>query len=410
MILAVALLALIGFSIYVPCRLLWAESQLRAAREALDARQLARARELLGKYLEVWPNSSPAHFLMARTARRAGFCAEAERRLDICERLVGPTGEIALERTLLAAQQGDLAQEAWLQDQLQGEPAEAELIREALCQGYRKNYLLLRMLACLNAWLKHQPDNVHALLQRAWVRERQLDFPAAVEDYRSAVRSDPDNETVQLDLASAVLRAGRPREAEQLFRRLHERRTGDPKVGLGLAQSLRALGRTEEAKQLLDRLASQHPRQFPILLELGRLALDAHNSSEAESVLRQAVALAPDDYQANYALLLCLRQRGSAEAQTYQERVQRLQTDMERITDLTDRLQHRPYDPTLRCEIGKLFLRIGEKKEGLFWLESALRADPTHQPSHLALAEYYDDSRQPTLAARHRELGRRTIN
>jgi predicted Zn-dependent protease len=407
LLLILVLLGIIAFSLYVPCRLLWVESYFRAAQAALEARQLGLARQHLTTYLEVWPNSCPAHLLMARTARRAGLFVEAERRLDICERLQGTTEEVSLERALLAVQQGDLTSEAWLRDLLEREPPEAELIREALCQGYRKNYLLRHMLGCLNSWLDHQPGNVPALLQRAWVRERRSDYNAAIRDYRRALQSDPNDEAARLALAKALLHAGQPWEAERLFRRLHEEDPNRSQAALGLALSLRKLGRTEEARQLLDRLVGQHPGQFSIVLERGRLALELGKADEAEGFLRRAVALAPDDYQANYSLSMCLSQRGpSAEAQNCRERVKRIEADMARIAGLTDRLQQRPDDPALRCEIGKLFLRLGEKKEGLFWLQSALRGSPRHPATHRALADYYTENHQPTRAARHRQLAR----
>jgi predicted Zn-dependent protease len=408
-VLVLLLLVLISVGLYVPGRLLWAEGELHAAQNAFDARQLSEARLHLVEYLEVWPNSAAAHLLMARTARRAGFFAEAERRLDICERIEGANEATGLERALLVVQQGDLSGEASLRGQLEQKPAESEMIREALLQGYRKNYLLQKMLRLLDGWLEEQPGNTYALLQRAWVRERQNVVSLAIVDYRRALRSDPKDVPAQLALAQALLRDGQPREAEKRFRDLRDRQPADPQVGLGLALSLRKLGgRTPDAQRLLDELVKRHPRQFSLLLERGRLALDLGRDAEAERFLRQAVDLVPDDYQANYSLGICLGRRGkSAEAEQYRERAKRIEADMIRIADLTEKLQAAPYNPALRCEIGKLFVRIGENQEGLFWLESALRADPAHEAAHDALADYYTRNHQPTRAARHRLLARK---
>jgi tetratricopeptide (TPR) repeat protein len=406
-LLGLALLAVTGLSLYLPCRLLWAESHFRAAQKALDRRDFAQAEGHLHTYLDVHPNSAPAHLLLAQLARRTGFLDEAERRLTICERLDGPTPATDLEHTLLAVQQGDLSAEASLWSQVRADAPEANLILEALAQGYRKNYLLRSLGHCLDAWIKRQPDNAVALLQRAWVHDRQGNLTAAVADCRRALAADPDNRNTRVRLARALLQAGQARKAEPLFAGLYDQSPDDPQAGVGLALCRRQLGRTAQARQLLAHLTERFPETFEVLLERGRLALETGQDADAETWLRRAVALAPDDYRALYSLSQCLNRRGPpAEARALRERVRRLQADMARMSRLTDRLQRRPADPDLRRQIGDLFLRIGEDREGLFWLQSALRADPRHVPTHLALAGYYERHYQPSLAGRHRRLAR----
>jgi hypothetical protein len=57
----------------------------------------------------------------------------------------------------------------------------------------------------------------------------------------------------------------------------------------------------------------------------------------------------------------------------------------------------------LRCRIAQLFLCYGEA-EGLRWLLLNLQNHPNHRPSHLALADYYDQQGQAARAAAHRRL------
>ena len=47
----------------------------------------------------------------------------------------------------------------------------------------------------------------------------------------------------------------------------------------------------------------------------------------------------------------------------------------------------RPGDAALRCEAGLLFLRNGERREGIRWLQMALRLDPGCEAARKALAE-----------------------
>jgi hypothetical protein len=54
--------------------------------------------------------------------------------------------------------------------------------------------------------------------------------------------------------------------------------------------------------------------------------------------------------------------------------------------------------------MGQLMLRNGEPREGVLWLESALRVDPAFAPAHKALAEHFEKAKQPERAAGHRRF------
>ena len=48
-----------------------------------------------------------------------------------------------------------------------------------------------------------------------------------------------------------------------------------------------------------------------------------------------------------------------------------------------------PNDLALRCEMGQLFLQIGQDDEGLGWLNGVLRDVPQHPVASRALADYH---------------------
>lgn len=407
LLLILVFLLVIGAGLSVPYRSWRGRTRLEAARTALAARQFDRARADLETYLKDRPNSAEANLLLARTFRRAGQFDDAEVRLDVCDLLRADAEAVALERVLIAVQQGDLSLEKELWAQVRGGHAEAALILEALARGYRKNYLLQPMLDALRAWLEREPGCVEALLLRGWVHEQNKDYPYAVEEYRRAVAADPGHEEARVRLAQGLVLLGNLTEAVSLFKDLRQRRPADPRVGLGLAQCWRHLGRGREARQLLEELAAKHPGEFPLLLELGQLLTEEGEAAAGESWLRKALARSPHDYQAHHSLAVSLRQQGKyEEARKILARVKEIEADLVAMVKLTDGLQNRPADPGLRCEIGKLFLRSGEEQEGVLWLQSALRIDPGHKPTHRALAEYYEKSQRPSLASRHRQLAR----
>ncbi|HKB35772.1 MAG TPA: tetratricopeptide repeat protein [Gemmataceae bacterium] len=400
------LLLLIAAGLYVPFHSWRTHARLRSAREALAAQQFDRAREHLLAFLETQPNSAEGHLLLARACRRGGRLDEAEVALDVCELLRVPAEDVALERALITVQQGDLSLEGELQAQVEAGHPESPRILEALVGGYRKNYLLRSMLSALGTWLEREPGCVEALLLRGWVHEQQKNYEAAVEDYRLAVESDPGHDQARLHTAQALLLAGKPGEAVATFEELH-RRKADPRAALGLAQCWRQLGRTAQARQLLQQQAAEQPGDFPVLLELGQLLLETGHAADAETWLRKALKRSPHDYQAHYSLAASLGQQGKLdEERKIQARTQELRDDLAHMAELMEKLQAQPNDAALRYDIARVFLRSGEEKEGVLWLQSALRANPSYKPAHRALADYYEKTHRPSLAARHRQLSR----
>ena len=51
--------------------------------------------------------------------------------------------------------------------------------------------------------------------------------------------------------------------------------------------------------------------------------------------------------------------------------------------------------------VGEIFLKLGNEKEGLRWLYSALQQDPGHRPTHQALRDHFRSKGQPERAAAH---------
>ena len=65
-------------------------------------------------------------------------------------------------------------------------------------------------------------------------------------------------------------------------------------------------------------------------------------------------------------------------------------------------LSDAPRDPALHCRLGVLLLRLGRDEAGENRLLAAVQYDPGYRPAHQALADYYERTRRPDLAARHR--------
>src|SRR5712692_10496764 len=203
-------LSLIGLAGYFSYRHFQAEYYFRAAEKARQERDFVKARQYLDFCLAVWPQSLRVHFLIARIARQAGFYEEAERRLDLCQQLQGPTPEVQLERSLLQVHQGVFAAltETQLRAYLSDNHPATDHILEALSRGCMRTFRLNNAQVYLDLWLERQPDNFQALLWRGWVHERMYHFTTAKEDYQKAAELAPENEEAQMHLAQLLLLSG----------------------------------------------------------------------------------------------------------------------------------------------------------------------------------------------------------
>jgi Tfp pilus assembly protein PilF len=403
------LLLIAGVAALGTYRHLWADYHYRAAERALQRRDFDAAQADLELCLEVWRDDPGTHFLLARTARRAGSYAAAEHHLSVCKKLGWVPEAIALERALLEAQRDDPAGvDTYLLGCVHKDHPDSAIILEALSQGYLKRYRLLQALDCLDLWLRRAPDDIQALAWRGEAFERVHHEDKALDDYRRALDLDPERDEVRLRLANLLIKAQLLDEATENYERLYQRQPGNADALLGLAVCRRQAGQAEEARQLLDQVLTAEPRHPRALTERGRLSLDAGQLDDAEDWLRKAVAVAPYERDTVYAFGQCLQRRGKQdEAKGWLERLAKIDTDMDRMDEVMHELNRAPRDPKLRTEAGVIMLRNGQDEGGLGWLNSALSEQPGYGPAHQALADYFAHHGNPTQAAYHRRFAGR---
>jgi tetratricopeptide (TPR) repeat protein len=404
-LLTLVLLALIGLAGMVAHWFVAVELHYRDALHAIERRDFEQARVHLAAYLEVWKTSAETHFLAARTARRAGAYDDAERHLNECQKLGWVDEAIDLERQLLRAQRGDLASvEGGLLYFVQQNHPDYLTILEALTWGYIKTYNLSKASHCLELWLERQPDDIQALMWRGDVRERRLNYHDALLDFRRVVELDPQRDNARLRVAEMLLSMHQTDEAAREFERLHERQPENTAVLLGLARCRRLQARPDEARQMLDGLLDKGLQSVGVLSERGKLEMETGHPDSAERWLRKAVEQAPYERETAYSLYLCLQQlRHVDEAKKILAKLNEIDKQLKRLREITQKIGEKP-DPSLRFQAGLIFLRSGQEREGVRWLQSALQEDPHYQPARLALADYFEKAGDSVQAAWHRRL------
>ncbi len=389
---------------------LWAWRHFREGNRLVEQQQFAKAYPHYAQCLGVWRWSAATHFLAGRTARRAGLYQEAEQHLAECEQLQGDaTGDavqLALERLLLQAQSGDIGEvEQALWGYVNKDKPETPLILEAMARGYARMLRLGTAMRCLRMLLEREPDNLEGLVLRGKIQEGGGEPREAGKDYRHALALDPERVEVHLGLARLMV-SDNPQEARSHLEQVLARQPDNVDALVGLGEVYWTLGEPEKARPIFDAVVAKDPENSRALAGLGLLTLAADDTKEAEALLRKAIAADPANRDAHHQLYVCLGQQPGREAETAAqgETFRRVETDLKRLAELASKeMTRKPNDPNLHYEMGDIYLRNGKPEVGVRWLYSALKLDPTHQPSHKALYDYYKRTGQADKAEQHRK-------
>ncbi len=384
----------------------WAWYHLRAANAAMAKYQPQTARESLARSERVWGFRPSIHLLACRAAWQSGDTEAAVTELRAAQRLFGGANDdTAFEWALLQAAAGNVREvEEYLQRRADQSPVAAPLVWEALAVGYLRVFRTLDAMACLNHWLKQEPDNVRALELRGATFIAGKGVIRGSEDYRRVLELDPNRPATRWRLVESLLALGGYEEAAGHLELFARERPNDPEVAARLARCYTILGRAEDARRLIGEALAEHPDDGPCLRTLGQIELVTGRPAEAEGALRRAAALLPQDYQAQQLLFQSLQQQGKVDEAKAQLKVaEGVRNQAERLGELASRrLAEFPLDPAVHYEFGKLLIDTGRGDVGERWLLNALSLDPEHRPSHAALAAYYEGRGEREKAAFHR--------
>jgi predicted Zn-dependent protease len=299
-----------------------------------------------------------------------------------------------MEFLLMRAQSGEedaVAPVLW--SRVQDKDPETPLILETLCGAYLHNFRYGPALGCLDRWVKEAPGAAQPLFLRGWVRERLHGNQDALDDYQRAVELDPDLVPARLRLAEIALEKSDPLAAlphlERLMKQCPDR--ADVQARLGQCRFLQ--GQMDEARRLLEGAVEKLPDDTLVLIHLARLDMQENRPAEAERWLRRALKIDPFDTEAQYTLANCLQYQGRREeAAAAMEECRKTRARLKEADDLLAGMVAggSPDDADADARVGAALLDVGQERQGLYWLEQALKRDPGHRPAHQALAEYYE--------------------
>ncbi len=269
-------------------------------------------------------------------------------------------------------------------------------------------------LGALQTLITGSPDYLEARCSLAHVLRAQGRFDEAVSQFQAAARAAPGLYPAQFNLGITELLRERPEAALACFNRCLQLRSDDPQAWLNRGLSLHMSGAPSDALACYQRVIALCPDSATGHYYLGSLFNELLRSGEAETHLREAMRLAPDDPDI------------AAEWIGLMEQLSKL--DVVRQA-LPGALAKAPDHPRLLLEAAKLARRDGQMDQArralaqipaqrllprdaqVYWFERGLLHDRTSEPDQalaaLAQAHRFAE-RSPRRKLVDREgLGRR---
>lgn len=373
-------------------------SLLARAQKAIEERDFGQAKNHLLHLLEVLPFNAEAHFLLAQTCRREEDFGAWRAHLMVAGRLQWPQQQIDFEIQLQRAQSGDVWKvEAPLLEALKTKSAaDVELILEVLAEGYLKNRSLTKIMELTGPWIDRSPDDWLPHVYRGHIQYREGSRTQAIAEYQTALKLNPEHNGAQLLLAGALMDDGQFKEALRLYEMFLRENPGDANGLWGLANCQFSLAQTAAARDILKPLLSVSPHFVKALVLMGKIELVDDKPEEALKLLRKAERLARGDADITHLMIIVLHRLNRTEdAEKYIKRQQEILHLSDDLNKVRKQLRRDPSNVDLVFQMGQLNIQLDRDDEAYDWFEMALRLDPTHAKTRMALEEWWAKNGEP---------------
>lgn len=394
------------------------------AERLLDAGSLIRARDIFQQAVDSGCDTPAFHLLRARCFRKLADFDSMSRALETAARQGAPDNVVRLELRMAEAQRGNLdALEPQLSHLLISS-SEPDEICDAFVSGCLLKYRLQDALQLLSVWEQDYPSDDRPHFLRGRILEHQVNFDAALKEFRRASELNPVNGPAFYNAGRVLETLKKPDEALKAYLNCAET-LGDPRPGwIAAAGCLRTLRRYGEARDYLL-MAQREGREglsvsfrmvgepaesggSRLSMELGELAFAELDFQTAVEHFQAVVDVAPANWKVRYQLSQAQRKLGlNNEAALNEQIVKTTRDALESCDPLISVLKRDPGNIEARFNIGLTFLNHISADQGIVWLDSVLDLAPDHQEARKVLADYFDSHQDENpefsrLAEEHR--------
>ena len=148
-------------------------------------------------------------------------------------------------------------------------------------------------------------------------------------------------------------------------------------------------GDFDRARGIYEKLSSAHPDNYFFLTNLGAVEIETDRISNAETSLRKAIHLAPDEDSYAHTLLgIVLTRQGR---------------EKESLAEFEKAIHLNPGDAIAHNYLGVYYAQVADIERSESHFQKAIEASPTYADAHFNLAVFYATAKNPSpdLARRH---------
>ena len=297
-------------------RLNWSKPSSRIRRRAPTTRwaRILGGRQKLSCAISAFesarrlePNSWEAHFNLSLALLQSQQATRAARELRIAIRLQpdNPLGHTALGVALSQLNQNDAAIDEFKMA-LKADPKSVPAL-----DGLAKSLMAEKRYSAAIAYLKDAPADAMLQNDLAIAYSKNGNVNESVQVLTQLVKQDPSSAEAHSNLAIAYTQEDQFRQAAEEFGEALRLAPTDDVIRLSYVKALAVLAEFNTASPLIRDYYHRKPHDFEALYLMGVVDRGLGNYAEAETMLRQAVALNPNNYDVRYNLgfVLAVRER-----------------------------------------------------------------------------------------------------
>ncbi len=211
----------------------------REARAQVAAREFARARISLASWLRRDPNSSEAHYLLARVDLAEGHPQEVL--IELARSMaLGHSPDVLAPYYAVVQSQGDQGAQAepLLRKSLADSDQPQPEIAEALAKLYIRTFRFKEADEPIRRWMHDAPDDPRPYLVLNEVEmRRDADHAVLIRNFKAAILRDPNLAEAHIGLANRYRLAHRPDEAADEYAAYLRLKPDDPEAHVGAGKT-----------------------------------------------------------------------------------------------------------------------------------------------------------------------------
>ena len=274
---------------------------------------------------------------------------------------------------------------------------------------------------------KREPENANALYFLG-LRYEQLGNPmAAIGSYKKAAEKDGDHEKAWLGWARATAAVGNTQEAFSVLSVFAKAHPGNAPAHLALSAFYRDQDAMKRAYEEAKKASELDSKSADAWYQVGSAALKLKMYAEAEAALRRAIALAPKDWAAPFALAQALlaAKRDTEALVSFQQAANLAPTEgaplreigrselasadndaafQKALDTLLKATRLSPQDPMVYLLLGQVYQKQGKWQEAKAALEQSAVLDPQQPTAFFELAKVYTELGDMVNAGKARQL------